>query len=220
MARRQNLPWSVYALRDPFTGHVRYVGWSIAPLARLRRHMKEARCGTTHKCRWLASLPGVWPLLHILESGFGDPAEPEIRWIAEMRKRGYDLTNATAGGDGVIDPSPELRHLRSELARGRRPSEETRQKLAEASRNRTTKEITRAKLRAIMKARYASQQERQKISDRMRGVRRSEEFREMRRRLQTAKRASAKTRKKMAAAQRKRYRNDENQLCLILSPLS
>jgi hypothetical protein len=221
--RARNLPWSVYALRDPHTNQIRYVGWSVDPVARLKRHMKEARTGKTHKCRWLACLGGIWPRLEILESGVGDPAPAEIRWIAEMRRRGADLTNATAGGDGVIDPTPELRRLRSELNKGRRPSEETRKKLAEASHRRPVKDTTRAKLSAILKARYASDEERRKTSRRMRGRNRNAEFREMRRKVQTGKRPSNETRQKMSAAHRERHRlarYNEAQLCLTLSPLS
>ena len=217
--RRKELPWSVYALRDPNTGCVRYVGWSIDPMARLKRHLKEARLGKTHKCRWLASLGDSWPILQILESGFGDPGPAEIRWIAEMKSRGFDLTNATGGGDGVIEASPELRRLRSMINKGRKPSEETRRKLAEASRNRPVKDSTRAKMVAIAKARFSSDEERRKLSASLKGHKRSGEFRKMRREIQTGKWASRETRRRMALAQyRRRVGNHEGQLCLTLSP--
>jgi len=217
--RRKDLPWSVYALRDPNTGCIRYVGWATDPIARLRRHMKECLTGTTHKCRWLSSLGSSWPILQILESGVGDPALAEIKWIAEMKRRGCRLTNATSGGDGVIDPSPELRRLRSEINKGRRPSEETRAKLARAARNRRVKQSTREKLAALLKARYASAVDRHKLVEKMRGSR-SQDFREMRRRIQSGKRPSLETRNKMSAAQHERQRRSrfcEGQLCLTLS---
>ena len=100
-------PASIYALKDPRDGAIRYVGYSVNPVNRLRGHIKNARLPGrgTHKACWIRSLisAGVEPQLHILEADAENPQEAEIQWIARLLAEGCDLTNSTSGGDGVMN---------------------------------------------------------------------------------------------------------------------
>ena len=102
---RKPVQWYVYALKDPVSDEVRYIGWTCNTEKRLRTHISSGRCHTprTHRACWIKSLltRGLRPLMEVLDSGFGDPAPAEIAWIAKMRQAGVCLTNATDGGDGA-----------------------------------------------------------------------------------------------------------------------
>lgn len=92
----------VYALVDPGTGEVRYIGITTDFTRRLRRHMAEARAGSTRYIHnWLRSLEGP-PMHFVLEEC--DTREElngaERFWIDWYRRLGTRLTNLTDGGDG------------------------------------------------------------------------------------------------------------------------
>ena len=90
----------IYALTDPRTGQVRYVGKTRNLAKRLLGHMDEALRDDTHKARWIRALKrlGLKPGHLILEVVNGDADEAERAWIKKFPKR--QLTNATEGGDG------------------------------------------------------------------------------------------------------------------------
>jgi len=88
----------------------------------------------THKARWIRKLldqgltPGIIVLTTIDEVNW---QEVERKYIAECREQ---LTNTSAGGDGVDAPRTEQWRAKIGAAhRGKAVSEETRQKLREAS---------------------------------------------------------------------------------------
>lgn len=101
--------WSVYALVDPRDDQVRYVGKSVNVAVRVKAHLNDR--GSTRKARWLQLLlrEGLDPEVIVLETGSGDWERAEVKWIAHFRSTGCDLTNATTGGEGLHDPSPETR---------------------------------------------------------------------------------------------------------------
>lgn len=115
------MQYIIYALKDPVTKEIRYIGKSASGLKRPQEHLKPKEYNKhTHKAHWVKSLilRGLQPeieVLLVLDSGDQLDSE-EIRLIAEYRAAGAALTNATDGGEGAL---------------GRKVSEETRQKVSE-----------------------------------------------------------------------------------------
>lgn len=91
----------IYALKEPDTGEIRYVGQSENPQDRFRRH-----CGTKEKCHrgnWIRALKksGQKPILEIVDEApyeFRGPVE--AAYVQFFREQGCNLVNGTPGGDG------------------------------------------------------------------------------------------------------------------------
>ncbi len=106
------MPRSIYGLFDPRDPEiVRYVGYTqFTPEQRLRGHIAEARYGKpSHRCNWIRSLlaveikPAVFLIEEVTEASW---KEREIYWISHY---GATLVNGTVGGDGLVNPSQEIR---------------------------------------------------------------------------------------------------------------
>src|SRR5882762_544924 len=86
----------IYALVDPRTGEIRYIGKGFAA-KRYRDHLRDAEGDRrTHKCCWIRELAKVAlvPDLLILEDEFTDEvalSASEVRWIAHARQEGWAL---------------------------------------------------------------------------------------------------------------------------------
>lgn len=112
----ETVMWNIYVLKNPLSQDVLYVGRTKNPKMRLSAHvsaaMKLSRANTrkNNRLRKLITT-GATPVLEVVESGMGDSAEAERRWIATLRSQGIDLLNGTDGGEGVAGPrgpqSPE-----------------------------------------------------------------------------------------------------------------
>lgn len=103
----------IYALVDPVTNLVRYVGKTVNPSRRFGVHICDK--GECHRARWIAKLraDGLVPRFEILET-FDDPSGDhwqarEIYWIGWMRDEGYKLTNIKDGGAGGVIPKCSTR---------------------------------------------------------------------------------------------------------------
>jgi len=150
----------VYVLVDPRTGAPRYVGRSSSGLRRPRRHIHDSElraCEGTHKARWIRQLKrlGLRYSIDVIYASDVDIAlsEAEVFWIAELRRRGFDLTNSTDGGEGQRGHVFSLEHRKkiSEAKRGVRFTPEHRAKISAANKNRSSE--TRAKLSAAARNR-------------------------------------------------------------------
>jgi hypothetical protein len=114
----------IYGLCDPFTQKLRYIGKTKMTLARrVWHHIKEAKTSkrNTYKLNWIRSVlnKGKEPIIHVLrETSKENWREDETECISEALKSGANLTNLTAGGDGLVD----FYH-----------SKETKQKISEAN---------------------------------------------------------------------------------------
>lgn len=112
----------MYYLLDPITQRVRYVGCSFRPFERFRRGHLDGR-SETHKARWIRKLlrEGLRPILEIkcILQTEEEAFRVEIALIARLKTHGEQLTNNTAGGGGVMDPSSESRARQSESQRKR-----------------------------------------------------------------------------------------------------
>lgn len=102
----------IYALYDPDTHLVRYIGKTSRPERRLQEHIRNKDREDTRKTRWINKLlfGGKLPEIKILEVVCETAWEAaEQKWIAFFRAKGLDLVNLTDGGDGLHNPSEETR---------------------------------------------------------------------------------------------------------------
>lgn len=125
----------VYGLLDPDTLEIRYVGiTTYTPEFRLKTHINEAFNGGNRRVhKWIRSLSSK-PVSVILEINPENLQESECNWISYLINLGARLTNGTSGGDGLFNPSPEVREKLSSWQRGRKLTPEHRAKLSEAQR--------------------------------------------------------------------------------------
>lgn len=106
----------IYALQDPNTKAIRYIGKSDDPKARYHAHLALSTVDVNrHKKRWIAQLKrnGQRPELVILEKVSSKEWQDRERWwIQHGRDSGWPLTNIAAGGDynmaGATDSVFEL----------------------------------------------------------------------------------------------------------------
>lgn len=90
---------TIYALGDPRTNKVRYVGrTSQNPIVRFGQHLGDVYRNTGHnkdRCEWIRGLAeqGMMPILSILATvDAQEGAKEENRWIAHFKNKG-DLLN-------------------------------------------------------------------------------------------------------------------------------
>lgn len=150
---------TIYALSDPETSEIRYIGYTRCTLQqRLTGHLKQARYrrgqGESYPViNWLLSLAdrGLRPEIVALETFVDDWEARERFWITFCRAQGCDLLNVKEGGQ---------RGYSGTSKRGKTVSQETRAKMAAAA--------TR---------RYEDPEERRKAAERVLGTRHSDEVR-------------------------------------------
>jgi len=101
----------IYALLDPNTNEVRYIGKTVSLSKRLRKHISESKNDTkSHKKAWINSLivKDQEPIMKILEK-LEDSDSWKLReryWIKYYKDIGAKLTNMTEGGDGTSGMIP------------------------------------------------------------------------------------------------------------------
>lgn len=129
-------PGIIYKLIDPRTMRVRYIGKTGKKASdRLRGHRVNAeRFGHSRLHRWLLSLyrDGLEPIMEVVQEclpGMMDVCERE--WIARGRAKGWDLVNATDGGEiGVKDEHVKARLAEISREAWKRPEYRERHKAA------------------------------------------------------------------------------------------
>jgi hypothetical protein len=93
----------IYVLKDPITNEIRYVGKSINPHDRCRKHISEAKLtgANNHRVNWIKSLlnDGLKPTMEIIDGIQGDWEWLEQYWISQFITWGFNLTNGTFGGE-------------------------------------------------------------------------------------------------------------------------
>jgi hypothetical protein len=108
----------IYALRDPITNLIRYIGKTKDFKKRLQSHISGARnLEKSHRCaRWIREIvaQGAKPTMVVLHSmpDDGDWQAAEKKHIAEYLALGHQLTNTTIGGNGFRDISIESGNAR------------------------------------------------------------------------------------------------------------
>lgn len=159
----------LYALCDPLSGRIRYMGKATDPYDRYERHLRNAYREKTHKACWIKSLlaNNQVPILEIVDVVPENEWEFwEREWIKVCRILLFDLTNGTEGGDGRSGfvTSPEVKIAISRALSGRETSQKTRALLSKASRGRKTSLETRQKQRLRRLGRKTSADTRAKQS--------------------------------------------------------
>jgi hypothetical protein len=140
--------------------------------------------------------------------GCEEAKSKEIELIADYRFRGYRLVNSTDGGDGLFNPTPEVRAKIRAAKMGRVLSAETRAKIGDASRGRVPTEDTKAKLSASLSGVKKSPEHAARVGLAQQGKVISAESRA--KMSEAAKNRSEKTRENMAAAQRGKRHSDDH----------
>lgn len=171
------MPVYIYGLFCPLTDELRYIGKSVDPDGRLRRHLDAARKPQNYNQRWIASLirqglkPSMAVLLEVAEDE--DWAEVERAMIAEAKARGLRLTNTAIGGEGILidDPAlekrrqkairaawgdPELRARQADRVKAHRATEEAKAATSERAQRLWRDPSYAAKISATVKAAYSS----------------------------------------------------------------
>lgn len=88
---------SIYALVDPDTGELRYIGKANDPAKRLKGHMRESRRLMRPVNQWVRSMCGAVEMV-VLREDCEDWEGVERQLIADARKAGYPLLNVADGG--------------------------------------------------------------------------------------------------------------------------
>lgn len=103
---------TIYGLVCPTTREIRYIGKTrVSAKKRLIAHLQESKKRHSHKQRWLAGClgaglrPSIWVLEEVPQGVCWQ--DRERAWIKKALDIGLDLTNQTAGGEGLDWLSPE-----------------------------------------------------------------------------------------------------------------
>ncbi len=113
----------IYTLEHPLTGEIRYIGKTDNLKRRYAVHItpKELK-SSTYRAKWINSLikNNLKPIMNILdEVNYTDWKFWEDYWIRQGKAWGWNLTNATMGGEGGGHPhSEETKNKLSESKKG------------------------------------------------------------------------------------------------------
>ncbi len=185
----------VYALIDPKTREWRYIGKTKKPLSRrLLEHLNAARRGGhLYVYRWIRSLESAPGALEVERCGSPEElAAAEVEWIAEARRLGVRLTNATDGGEGISGWAHSAETRARISASKKNPSEETRALIRAARKDQTNSPENSPEIRARIRASQV-------------GRKHSEETKEKQSAAHRGKVFSASTRAKMSESAKRRW---------------
>lgn len=148
----------IYGLVDPITSQLRYVGKSINPNSRFRKHLQDSKKKITYKDKWVFNLlvNNNKPELLIIDIIEDDNWEFwEIFYISYFKSIGCRLTNLTNGGDNPPSNkgkkrSEEVIRRITELNRGQKRSEETRIKISLSKKGNPIPHLNNGKERTLL----------------------------------------------------------------------
>lgn len=123
----------LYVLYSTGEFKIRYVGITTKSLKiRLNGHLKE-NC-KSYKYRWMHSQLQKGFQIRIKKVKVFNTIEElklgEKKLIKFLKSKNYNLVNGTDGGDGVLNPSQEIREAKRKRMSNRIVSEETKKKLS------------------------------------------------------------------------------------------
>lgn len=153
----------IYALCEPDTKTIRYIGKTNCLDRRLKSHWRDSRKRKNHLGYWLSSLAASPALLILREVPESEWEEWERRYIRSARALGFDLVNGTAGGEGVtagkILSAEHVEKIRAHVT-GRIFSTEHRARISASLTGRIFSTEHRAKIRASRLGSKASEETR------------------------------------------------------------
>lgn len=149
----------IYGLVDPRDGELRYVGLSTVGFKRPRSHWqnKNIRERNDHCHCWIRSViaDNFIPSIVVFQTFENSDIirYAERFWIAYFRRMGCRLTNMNDGGEGQLNPSPEIRQRQREANIGNKNgvghryvmSEELKKKVGDRHRGKVESIETRLK---------------------------------------------------------------------------
>lgn len=210
----------VYALTDPRSDAVRYIGKSCTGLRRPAQHGRPAALSQdhTHKGNWIRGLvaEGLSYGIVALECSSNEEAVAgaERRWIARGRAEGWPLTNICDGGEGVcgLHQTAATRQRIREALSGMKRSPKTCEKIGAAHRGLPMPDHVKSALLASnlgCKRGPLSLETRARMSLAQRGHVVTDECREKLRQANLGKTISEEARAKIGLAHRGRKRPPE-----------
>lgn len=146
--------------------------------------------------------------------------ERETFWIAKYRAEGARLTNTTAGGEGLVNPPPEVRakigaaQVGNRNCVGRVMSDETRRLIGAANKGRKHSEEARSRMSLAQTGRAHSEETRAKISAANQGKGPSRETIEKARRSNIGRGLSDEHKKKLSLARRGKPKSDAHRAAI------
>jgi len=108
----------IYALCEPGTRTVRYIGKANDPKRRFINHLSDSVKAKTYLGNWLRSLYEKPSLVILCEVPVDQHQIEEMRYISAARMLGMNLVNSTDGGEGIHNPSAETRAKMSANVKG------------------------------------------------------------------------------------------------------
>jgi hypothetical protein len=125
----------IYSLHES-DGTLRYIGKTKNELIyRLDQHIRETKSHKndfSYRCNWFRKMIrlGCIPSIKLIEEVEGDGVIEERYWIKHYRDLNYRLVNTTEGGEGLYNPSKEVRERIASKHIGMKASLETKQKMS------------------------------------------------------------------------------------------
>lgn len=154
---------NIYALLDPYTNEVRYIGKTKYSLThRLSGHLQSKQ--NNHRCNWIASIvkQGKLPNIILIEQTY-HWEEAEIFWISYFKFLGARLVNSTSGGEGSCFTGESLGNIRRILT-VRNKSDKQRNAVSIKLKNRVISEQQRKDISKALTGNKATEETKAKLS--------------------------------------------------------
>lgn len=146
----------IYALVDPRTFELRYIGLSENLKSRRRQHSKpNSSTQGPHLMNWIQNLQkdNLKPEFLVLEyCSIKDLSENEVFWISYFKGLGCRLTNLTSGGEQFYHAKESKQKISNSLL-GHEVLPETREKLRQAALKQPKHIYTSEQKKALSEAR-------------------------------------------------------------------
>jgi hypothetical protein len=128
----------IYSLSDPLTKEIVYIGKTKNPKKRFKDHCRIDLRNRCNLDKWKNKIisQGFIPEMEIIEEVICENVNDREKFYIDFYlSSGSKLLNMTEGGDGLQNPSEEVRKKIGEKSRGRKMSDYVRKKIFESTYN-------------------------------------------------------------------------------------